>query len=229
MRKVVIKYFLEFIVIVVGISISFYADNFNEEIKKKELKNQSLNRILENLKIDNGDNKWNYNAHKESLKSSEWLLKNRNNLNNYSRDTIGSQLSRAINIMTFFIDNQEEYKTIQSSGYIEYIDNESLVKRLQGKYVDHNFMKIIEEEIRNRTNVLANFEFKNSKIKSDSMFMNSYLIDKTFTGDFEIPNEIYERIIEKASWQRSYLRLIKRRLQRDSLLVNEIKKELFVL
>ena len=52
MRQTVVKYFLEFFVIVVGISISFYVENYNEAMKKEELKNQSLNRILENLKVD---------------------------------------------------------------------------------------------------------------------------------------------------------------------------------
>ena len=128
--------------------------------------------------------------------------------------------------MTYFGDNQEEYKTIQSSGYIEYIENESLVKGLQWKYVHHNFMKFIEEEIRNKAKVLADFEFKNSKINNDSMYMGFYLINKIYIGDLEIPNEFYDRIIEKASFQKIYLFQIKRRIQRDSILVNEINKEI---
>lgn len=228
MRQTVVKYFLEFFVIVVGISISFYVENYNEAMIKEELKNQSLNRILENIKVDKYDNKWNYNAHYKSLKSTEWLLKNRGDLNAFSRDSIGSHLTRAINFITYFVDNKEEYKTIQSSGYIEFIQNESLVKGLQSKYVQHNFMKIIEEEIRDKAEHLADYEFKNSKIKSDSMYMNSYLIDKTYTGSFKIPNEIYDRLIEKASYQKMYLGIIKRRLERDSLLVLEIEKEILI-
>jgi len=226
MKKLIIKYFFEFFVIVIGISISFYVENLNETMKKEELKNQSLNRILENLKTDKNDNNWNYNAHNESLKSTSWLLKNRGNLNYFSRDTIGFHLTRAINFITFFVENQEEYKTIQSSGYIEYIKNERLVKGLQGKFVQHNFMRFIEEEIRSRAKVLADFEFSNSKIKSDSMYLGSYLVDKTFTGNFVMPNEIYERLIEKASYQKMYIKIIKRRLRRDSLLVVEINEEL---
>lgn len=226
MRQTVIKYFLEFSVIVIGISISFYVENYNEATKKEELKNQSLNRILENIKVDKYDNKWNYNAHNKSIKSTEWLLKNRSDLNAFSRDSIGFHLTRAINFITYFVDNKEEYKTIQSSGYIEFIQNESLVKGLQSKYVQHNFMKFIEEEIRDKAEHLADYEFKNSKIKSDSKYMNSYLIDKTYTGSLKIPNEIYDRLLEKASKQKKYLGIIKKRLERDSLLVVEIEKEI---
>ena len=228
MKKLAVKYLLEFLVIVIGVSISFYAERYNDSLDKIQLKNQSLNRILENLKGDNGDNRFNYKVHNESLMSSEWILTNRNNLSAYSRDTIGFHLSRAINFITYFVDNQEEYKTIQNSGYIEYIENESLVKGLQGKYVQHKFMKSLEEEIRSKANVLADFEFKNSKINSDSLYMGSYLIYKTYIGDMEIPNEFYDRIIEKASYQKIYLGLIKRRIQRDSILENEINKEILV-
>ena len=228
MKKTIVKYFIEFIVIVIGVSISFYAENYNDSLNKIQLKNQSLNRILENLKVDNTDNRWNYKAHSESLISSEWILTNRNNLSAYSRDTIGFHLSRAINIITYFVDNQEEYKTIQSSGYIEYIENESLVKGLQEKYVRHKVMKFIEGEIRSKAKVLADFEFKNSKINNDSMYMGFYLINKRYIGDLEIPNEFYDRIIEKASFQKIYLFQIKRRIQRDSILANEINKEILV-
>ena len=89
-------------------------------------------------------------------------------------------------------------------------------------------MKSLEEEIRIKANVLADFEFKNSKINSDSLYMGSYLIYKTYIGDMEIPNEFYDRIIEKASYQKIYLGLIKRRIQRDSILENEINKEILV-
>ena len=228
MKKTIVKYFIEFIVIVIGVSISFYAENYNDSLKKIQLKNQSLNRILENLKVDNRDNRFNYKAHSESLISSEWILTNRNNLSAYSRDTIGFHLSRAINIITYFVDNQEEYKTIQSSGYIEYIENESLVKGLQEKYVRHKVMKFIEGEIRSKAKVLADFEFKNSKINNDSIYMGSYLIYKRYIGDLEIPNEFYDRIIEKASFQKIYLSQIKGRIWRDSILANEINKEILV-
>ena len=228
MKVLLKKYIPEFFVIVIGISISFYVENYNEAMKKEELKNQSLNRILENLKVDKKDNKWNYNAHNKSLKSTEWLLKNRSDLNIFSRDSIGFHLARAINFITIFVDNKEEYKTIQSSGYIEFIQNESIVKGLQRKYIQHNFMKFIEEEIRDKAEHLADYEFKNSKINSDSMYLNSYLIDKTYTGSFKIPNEIYDRLIEKASYQKMYLGIIKRRLERDSLLVLEIEKEILI-
>ena len=60
------------------------------------------------------------------------------------------------------------------------------------------------------------------------MYMGFYLINKRYIGDLEIPNEFYDRIIEKASFQKIYLSQIKGGIQRDSILANEINKEIFV-
>ena len=60
MKKLAVKYLLEFIVIVIGISLSFYVEEIDKQKDKEEFKNQSLNRILQNLESDIRDNKWNF-------------------------------------------------------------------------------------------------------------------------------------------------------------------------
>ena len=143
MKNLVLKYSVEFIVIVLGISISFYVENYSENKKKDDLKNQSLNRIFQNIEFDIGDNIFNYKIHNGALNSAYWLIKNKKNLSNFSRDTIGYYFSKAIDEVTYFVDNQEEYRTLQNSGYMELIDNEELVKNLQEKYSSHNFTSIL--------------------------------------------------------------------------------------
>ena len=46
MKKLALKYLLEFLVIFIGISLSFYVEEVGKQKNKEELKNQSLNRIL---------------------------------------------------------------------------------------------------------------------------------------------------------------------------------------
>ena len=55
MKKFYLKYALEFIVIVLGISLSFYVEKLNAKNYKENLKNQSLKRILKNIEVDTGD------------------------------------------------------------------------------------------------------------------------------------------------------------------------------
>ena len=69
MKKKVSKYILELLIIVCGISLSFYVDNYTSSVKKNKLKNQSLNRISKNLDIDIIDNKFNLNTLLESVNS----------------------------------------------------------------------------------------------------------------------------------------------------------------
>ena len=226
MKKLALKYLLEFLVIVTGISLSFYVEEVGKQKNKEELKNQSLNRILQNIEADLNDNKWNYNTVNRSIKSGEWIYRNRNELQKYSRDTIGFHLTRSNSFITIFVDNQEEYTTLKNSGYLEFIENESIVKRLQSKYVNHSWIKDLENLIIKKSDALMDFEFKNSKYKSESYNDLGLLIDKRFTGSLNIPNEIIQRIVEKKFFQQYYLQAIKSSLKQDSILIEEIKVEI---
>jgi hypothetical protein len=214
------------LVIVSGISLSFYVDNYTNDLEKSNLKNQSLKRILKNLEIDIIDNKFNQNTLLESVNSSKWILSNQENLIEFSRDTIGFHFNKTINHISIFVDNQEEYRTLQSSGYIELIGNEKLVELLQNKYAQHNFMKKLEEIIIKKSDGLTDFDFKNLKYTGDSIGKQGFLVNKRFTGKLDIPNEVFERIFEAAYYRNYYIDFIKKRLVQDSLLKIEIKKEI---
>ncbi len=53
-----------------------------------------------------------------------------------------------------------------------------------------------------------------------------YNFDKRFTGSLNIPNSIFDRIIEKASFDKFYTKLIEGRLKNDSLILKQIRKEI---
>ena len=225
MKNLIAKYLIELIVIITGISLSFYVDELGKYNNNEKLKNQSLKRILQNLEGDIKDNRWNYKAVSRSIESGDWIFKNRKRLNNYSRDTIGFHLTRANNFLTIFVDNQEEYSTLKSSGYIELIKNESIVKSLQNKYVGHSWMKELEKFIIRISNTPIEYEHKNSEFINDSLNDLGFPIGKRYVGDLNFPREIIGRIKEKLFWQNAYLRQIKSRLKKDSLLIVEIENE----
>ena len=225
MKKLILKYLLEFIVIVFGVSLSFYVENYIENKKKDGLKNQSLNRILQNISSDIFDNNLNLKFHSGSLSSSYWLIKNKKKLSNFSRDTVGYHFSKAIDEVSYFVDNQEEYRTLQNSGYMELIENDELVKNLQKKYSDHTFMKTIEAQIIERSKNLMEFQFINSSIMNDTI-LGVYKFNKKFTGNLNIPNNVFDRIIDKAFFDWFYIRFIKNRLKDDSLIIKQINKEI---
>ena len=147
MRKYLLKYSLEFLVIVMGISISFFIEKRNAKDYQEELKNQSLKRIIKNIEVDIIDLKYNIKVNTIASNATNWLVKNNTNYSNISKDSIGIYLNNAILLNTVFVDNQEEYRALQNSGLIELIENEKAVTALQNKYIYHGFYKKIEDVI----------------------------------------------------------------------------------
>ena len=146
-KALVIRYLLEFVVIILGVSISFYIEKQNALKYKETIKNQSLNRILNNSKTDNQDFEFNLEAHQDFVKSCYWVLKNNNDFSGFSRDSIGYHLGFAIGGNTFFVDNTEEYRGLKNSGLIELIENDSLVSALQNKHAQRIVITKMEEFI----------------------------------------------------------------------------------
>ena len=85
MKNLVVKYLIEFIVIITGISLSFYVEKLNETNYQENLKNQSLGRILKNIEADTKDFKFNLEANKKSILSTDWLGERNDDLQSYSR------------------------------------------------------------------------------------------------------------------------------------------------
>ena len=76
MRKYLLKYSLEFLVIVMGISISFFIEKRNAKDYQEELKNQSLRRIIKNIEVDIIDLKYNIKVNTIAANATNWLVKN---------------------------------------------------------------------------------------------------------------------------------------------------------
>ncbi len=226
MKKLVAKYLLEFLVIVIGISLSFYIEKENENTYRDNLKNQSLKRILENIADDTRDFKFNHEAIKRAIHSTNWIIDRNRKLKIYSRDSIGFHLNRAIYFNTIFVDNQEEYRGLQNSGLMEMIENENLVSTIQSKYVSHEFFKKIENIIMEKAKYLDEFSYDNLKYKSDSLDDLGLQFDRIFLGTKGIPDNIIEVLYDKRFWQSYYFRSIQKRMKNDQELIDIIKGEI---
>ena len=224
MKKTFLKYTLEFFVIVVGISLSFYVEKLNETNYKENLKNQSLKRILKNIEVDTNDFEYNLSAHKKAIKSSNWIINKE--LKGYPNDSIGYHLNRAIYYNTIFVDNQEEYRSLQNSGLIEIIENEDLVVNLQKKYIIHEFMKKIEELIIKKAEKFDDFMYNKTKYINFEVDELGLPYNRTYTGNKVLPNYIIEMINDLMFYRNLYLERIKKRIKSDNILIDEIKREI---
>lgn len=223
MKRLAIKYSLEIIVIILGISISFYMEKQNAKSYKEDLKNQSLNRVLSNIKVDHGDFKFNRKANLQAIKSGQWLYNRKDSLEHYSKDSIGYHLTMATYCNTVFVDNQEEYRGLQNSGLIELIENEAVVERLQQKYTIHEFMKKIEGYI-SQDGVLQDYFIHNTTRSKDMDLYMNFVAPSTMNQK-NIEPYIMEKIVLKGDLHNFYVNLIEGQLSRDSVLVELIKEE----
>lgn len=225
MKKYLLKYSLEFLVIVMGISISFLIEKRNAKDYQEELKNQSLKRIIKNIEVDIIDLKYNINVNTIASNATDWLVKNNDNYSNFSKDSIGIYLNNAILSNTVFVDNQEEYRALQNSGLIELIENEKAVTALQNKYIYHEFYKKIEDVILKEAFFLSDFIYENTLLKSQILNENGLIYDRVYLMKNKIPHKVLERLKTKGFFHSFYADKIKSRITNDSLLIEYLKTE----
>jgi phosphopantetheine adenylyltransferase len=225
MKKYLLKYSLEFLVIVMGISISFFIEKRNAKDYQEELKNQSLKRIIKNIEVDIIDLKYNIKVNTIAANATNWLVKNNTNYSNISKDSIGIYLNNAILLNTVFVDNQEEYRALQNSGLIELIENEKAVTALQNKYIYHGFYKKLEDVIIKEASFLSDFIYETTLLKSQNINEYGFIYDRVYLMKNKIPHKVLERLKMKGYYHFFYADRIKSRIRNDSLLIEYLKTE----
>ena len=230
MKKHIIKYGLEFLVITLGLSLSFFVEYKRELSYKEQLKEQALVRILGNITQDLGDFEFNLEAHKLAVKSSDWILKHHKNLKDFSRDSIGFHLQMATTIVTTFVDNQEEYRSLQNSGLLELIENENLAIGLQAKYVYNNWLKEQERQIelyrdKLEAHTSSLIGLQSGELEKLSSTYSGFLIDAHYLGDFQLSNEVLYFLRSKRQEHMSYVDYLQYGITANLSLVEIIKEE----
>jgi hypothetical protein len=225
-KKYFVKYSLEFLVIFLGISISLYVEKESAINYKQTLKNQSLNRINNNIKVDINDMEYNYKTHSMASKSIDWIINNNSKLLSKSKDSIGIHISNAILLGTIFVDNQEEYRALRNSGLIELIELEDVVFALQNKYSSHEFYKQIESEILSKNKLLVDFLYKNTILENESLNEVGFPSGRIFTGNEKISQSTIERLKDKKFFHEFYKKRIKVRIKKDRELIELINNEI---
>ena len=225
MKRHAFKYLIEFLVVVTGIIISLNIEKKNASEYKNDLKDQSLRRLIENIKQDIRDNKINENTYLKGIVSSERILNNSEELFRYHKDSLGYYLDAIAKASTIFIDNQEEYLTLRNSGFLELIEEDSLVLAMQKKYSYHSFFKKAEEfigQINNHINEIT-YEKMDFEVYGKSGTFGHYgkYIEETNLTNYDL-----NVIRRKQEISKFYIRFIQKNIESDILLIKLIEKEL---
>lgn len=145
MKNVLARGGIEFIAVFLGIALSLWVDEYRENNEIQRLNESILNRLYDNLESDSTNFTWVINAHKTSLKScnsiNKWIDSNQN-----IHDSVNIHISR-VAINTFTWANKEEYSSLKTSGRLDLIKNEELVKTLHEYYSQIEFAQKVEDDL----------------------------------------------------------------------------------
>ena len=192
-KKLVFRYVFEVIVIVFSVTFSFYIQERLNDREKNLLKNEGLNGVIKDLVID-----------KSQFKMASDIIYYRIGL---IEDVLDGKITNEniSSLMTYwgFLGQDSNYKSLISTGAIEYIKSDSLALRLSNYYeIEYtallgesksynklylDLMSFMKENYRvssmekvergMKSNGFLNFEYSNSeleKMKRDSELRNYF-------------------------------------------------------
>lgn len=226
MKKYIIKYLLEFIVIVTGISISFYVEKQNAIKYKEELKVESLKKLKNNLYKELDGLHFDYGVHTMAKEFSDILYLRGLDLYKKDKDSLGFYLSFLKDAGTVFVENDEEYSALINSGLIELIENRELVSLLQEKYSDQTWYKknndlLLEMYLRDESFNQFFESINRRKHKNIIGYWTSYKANMRYLNDKEI-----NKVSQSGLAHSLYASLMNRAIKQDSLIIKENEKEL---
>ena len=141
-------------VVFISITASFLLEEYRTTRNRESLKNRALGRMLENFKTDIKDTRFNIWLQQNAIQAAEKVKRATKNKAKTPQDSIDQWLTKAYTTATTFVDNTEEYNSLNSSGYLEQVDNDHLIQLMHRKYTQHRFSKKIEDYIGNYFNDL---------------------------------------------------------------------------
>ena len=226
MKKYLIRYLLEFLVIVLGISISFYVEKKNAIAYKEELKSESLKKMKNNLLKELDGLHFDVGVHSQASDFSNIIYERGKLLYNEDKDSLGFYLSYLKDAGTVFVHNEEEYSALVNSGLIELIENRELVSLLQEKYSDQTWYEknnhlLLEMYLRDNT-FDKFFSSENRRPHKNIIgYWTSYKPNMRYLNDLEI-----NKVSQSGLAHSFYANLMRLAIRQDSLIIKEIDKEL---
>ena len=225
MKKHIFKYLIEFLVVVSGIIISLNIEKNKALDYKNDLKDQSLRRLITNIEQDIKDSEINKKIYQTGIKACSRVITNSNNLFKNHKDSLGYYLN-AINMSgTIFVDNQEEYLTLRNSGFLELIEDDSLVTSIQKKYSHHLFYKNLENYIKDINDDLNDIIYNKTsyKAKGKSGVLGNY---GSYISPENLTNYDLNIISRKKDMAIFYLEFIEGSIKSNQSLIELIKMEI---
>ena len=227
MKNILARGGVEFVAVFLGIALSLWVDEYQKSKEARELNNQILKRLHDNLEADSIDGIWNYKAHEKVVvggkKVFEWCEDGQKH-----SDSIEFFIS-CLAIVTTFINNSEEYSALKSSGRMELINDDSLVKSLHNYYTKVSNIKYVEnnawQQVSNQFHpFMSNYSSFYDVEKDKNIYANEFGVFKLSSNP---PKDKLSYYATRLKWESEYIALIYRELVMDVAVIRKlIRKEL---
>lgn len=173
MKKSILKYLIEFLIIVLGISISFYIQQRTKEKDNKIKQREGLLRILEDLKSDEFIFKLTLSTNNKQIEAANEILSGNINEENYNI------------IIPYFgtFLNDTSIKSLMSTGTIDGYNNQHLITEIL-KYYRNDYDFIIDQSQADESLMFRRLNYVVDHIQIDSVSHSR----KTDFGDLKMPH-----------------------------------------
>ena len=226
------RYIFEVFVIVFSVSISFAIQEILNDREKIELKNKGLNGVLKDLKED-----------KEFFTTASRVLTNRIRISeNFLDGQVSNNSLNQIMLTYGFVGQNSNYKSLVSTGVIEFINDSSLSKELANYYeMRYSMLEDISGQYKELYLELLSYmrhgypveSIQNINLVDDKIDFNSFNKITSFNYkpstlkklnlDFKFKNHVYDLRKIKIYYARFFEIAINQNSKLSSLIHEELK------
>tara|TARA_B110000967_G_C18675162_1_gene455131 strand:- start:95 stop:787 length:693 start_codon:yes stop_codon:yes gene_type:complete len=198
MKKLIIKYSIEFFVIVFSISVSFFVENLREENEKDNQRIIVKQSLIQELKSAEAYLRYRNRAFEEDLKAVELILNKDATLDSVFSNVSSGGFSNPFIVSRNFNPPSSVYKSLINDGRINLIKSQKLKSLIEDTYVYYTeFIHAWQDDDEKIASIIEMQIIENH---------TSFYMKDIFTGeDIGIMLEFYE-MVQKDSKLKAYLK-----------------------
>lgn len=135
MKRLIVKYSIEFFVIVFSISISFFIDNLREDYERDELRKVIKLSLLDELKASKEYLDWRKKAFDSDLNAMEVISSDSSSIDDIFSNISGAGFSNPLLTPRTFNPPSSVYNSLVNDGTINLIKSRKIKLFLESTYV----------------------------------------------------------------------------------------------
>jgi hypothetical protein len=224
--KFVKGFFLEIVVIVIGISLAIGAERWVEHARETKEAKRVMTRMIAELARDSSDLEFNINYVSQAAVSDSLLTRwSQGNLE-LENDSITVHANNSL-LSTYFASNTAEVEALKGSGKLHLIENEELLSKLLKHYDRYADFEIYRGWAERFTLELMDMYKRNSSLTTQGFFQqptyqfNGAELSKGLRG-----NQLFENTLQQKKLIDLFIvSRTKVALKRATVLLSELRQE----